>query len=264
MNKLLVLALGLLAAFVLDAAVNPAEAQISNINEAINKAGRQRMLSQRMAKAYLQAGLGVDADQSRRTLEFSVAHFDRQLVELKNYAPNMEVKETYLQLEIAWLAYKDVLIGLAPSKEGARKAMELSERVLELAHRGGTQLVEISGTESGPLVGMAGRQRMVSQRIAKLYQSMAWGVAPAHAAADLERARKDFAIGMRALSLAPATTQEIREEIEKARQQWLAVEALLDGKTADRKAASAGMASASERLLDALENVTAMFEKLNR
>ena len=264
MKKLLTLSFALMMAALLDASGNLALAQISDINSAINKAGRQRMLSQRMAKAYLQTGPGTDAEQSRRTLEFSVAHFDRQLVELKNYAPNMEIKGTYLQLESAWLAYKDVLIGMAPGKDGARKVMELSERVLELAHQGGTQFVEISGTESGPLVGMAGRQRMVSQRIAKLYQALAWGVAPVNAAAELDKSRREFNVGMRALSLAPATTKEIKDEIEKARQLWLAVEALLDGRTADRKAASAGMATASERLLDALENVTALFEKVNR
>jgi hypothetical protein len=33
------------------------------INEAINKAGQQRMLSQRMAKAYCKAGLGVEAER---------------------------------------------------------------------------------------------------------------------------------------------------------------------------------------------------------
>lgn len=261
-NRLAAFALACLA-ILLGTASASAHAQISDINSAINKAGRQRMLSQRMAYAYLQIGIGADAEQSKRTLDYSVAHFDRQLVELKNYAPNAEIKDTYLRLEGAWLAYKDVLIGMAPGKDGARKVMELSERVLELAHQGGTQFVEISGTESGPLVGMAGRQRMLSQRIAKLYQALAWGVASANAAAELEKARKEFNIGMRALALAPATTREIREEIEKARQQWVAVEVLLDSKAVDRKAGSANMALASERLLAALENVTAMFEKLN-
>ena len=37
-----------------------AMAQISDLNSAINKAGRQRMLSQRMAKAYFQLGQQVD------------------------------------------------------------------------------------------------------------------------------------------------------------------------------------------------------------
>ncbi len=247
-----------------DAVTHDAQAQIANINEAINKAGRQRMLSQRMAKAYLQVGLGADAEQSRRNMTYSVAVFDRQLVELKNYAPNADVKNTYLQLETAWLAYKDVLIGMAPSKEGARKVLELSDRVLDLAHKGTTQLVEISGTESGPLVGLAGRQRMLSQRIAKFYQALAWGTASANAQADLDKARKEFNVGMRALALAPATTKDIKDELEKARRQWIAVEVLLDGKGADRKGGAVGMAQASERLLDALENVTAMFEKLNK
>lgn len=36
------------------------------MNEAINKSGRQRMLSQRMAKAYLQIGQAVNVEQSKK------------------------------------------------------------------------------------------------------------------------------------------------------------------------------------------------------
>ena len=36
-----------------------ATAQVTDINSAINKAGRERMLSQRMAKAYFQLGQGI-------------------------------------------------------------------------------------------------------------------------------------------------------------------------------------------------------------
>jgi len=49
-----------LLAFFLTLAGNEALAQISDINSAINKAGRQRMLSQRMAKAYFQIGLQIE------------------------------------------------------------------------------------------------------------------------------------------------------------------------------------------------------------
>ena len=93
---------------------NDALAQISDINSAINKAGRQRMLSQRMAKAYFQIGQQIDVDRSKKVLDASIAVFDRQLVELKNYAPTPEIKETYLKLERSWLAYKDVLVGAVP------------------------------------------------------------------------------------------------------------------------------------------------------
>ena len=57
-------------------------AQINDVNSAINKAGRQRMLSQRMAKVYFQIGQQVEVDRSKKALEVSVALFDRQLVEL--------------------------------------------------------------------------------------------------------------------------------------------------------------------------------------
>ena len=98
-------------------------AQVNNLNDAINKAGRQRMLSQRIAKAYFQFGQGFDVERSQRVLDASVALFDRQLVELKNYAVTPEIKETYLSLEKSWIEYKDFVIGAKPEQERAKKVL---------------------------------------------------------------------------------------------------------------------------------------------
>ena len=240
-----------------------AQAQIADINSAINKAGRQRMLSQRMAKAYLQIGLNVDLERSKRTLDGAIALFDRQLVELKNFAPTPQIRDTYLQLEQDWLAYKDVLIGSAPSPDGARKVLELSESVLRLAHAGTEQLVSSSGSESGPLVGVAGRQRMLSQRIAKFYLAQVWGVAPAGGAAELDKSRRAFALGLKALAGAPATTPAIREELEQAHRLWQQYEHALDAREpGDRRTRAANVAASSERVLDTMDTITGMFEKL--
>lgn len=243
-----------------------AQAQVADINSAINKAGRQRMLSQRMAKAYLQIGLNVDLERSKRTLDGAIALFDRQLVELKNFAPTPQIRDTYLQLEQNWLAYKDVLIGSVPSPDGARKVLELSESVLRLAHAGTEQLVSTSGSESGPLVGVAGRQRMLSQRIAKFYLAQVWGVAPAGgaaAAAELDKSRRAFAMGLKALAGAPATTPAIREELELAHRHWQQYEHALDAREpGDRRTRAASVAASSERVLDTMDTITGMFEKL--
>ena len=114
---------GLLLAFALSVAGGDALAQISDVNSAINKAGRQRMLSQRMAKAYFQIGQQVEVARSKKILDSSVSTFDRQLVELKNFAPTPEIKENYLKLEKSWLAYKDLLVGAEPSQENGRKVL---------------------------------------------------------------------------------------------------------------------------------------------
>ena len=59
--------------------IGQAFGQVVDFNDAINRAGRQRMLSQRTAKAYLAAGQGVLNDRTHEILSGSIALFDRQL-----------------------------------------------------------------------------------------------------------------------------------------------------------------------------------------
>jgi nitrate/nitrite-specific signal transduction histidine kinase len=80
--------------------------QVIDINDAINKAGRQRMLSQRMAKTYMAVGQKVQSDNADKILTLSMALFDRQLIELKAFAPTLDIRATYGLLENSWNEYK--------------------------------------------------------------------------------------------------------------------------------------------------------------
>ena len=240
-----------------------AMAEITDLNAAINKAGRQRMLSQRLAKAYLQIGQEIDVQHSKKILASSIELFEHQLAELKSYAPTPETKSTFSKLEKEWLTYKGVLIGAAPSREGAKKVLEVSEEVLHLSHEGTLQLASLSKSESGPLVGVAGRQRMLSQRMAKFYQAIHWGVAPGNAATELVKARKEFDAGLKALSGAPVTTQIIKNELDLARQQWMFFENALDNSAGDEAMQATMVATTSERLLEAMDRITSRYEKMD-
>lgn len=254
--------LSALLAFFLSLAGNEAQAQISDINSAINKAGRQRMLSQRMAKAYFQIGQQIDVDRSRKILDGSIAVFDRQLVELKNYAPTPEIKETYLKLEKSWLAYKDVLVGATPSPENGRKVLAISEEVLELAHQATVQLEKKSGSNAGRLVNVSGRQRMLSQRMAKYYQAASWGIADSNGTANLGKARKDFSDALQELGGAPANSGLINDSLGLVKQQWIFFEGALNQKTGGDKRAQLAVATTSERILEEMEGVVGLYEKL--
>jgi nitrate/nitrite-specific signal transduction histidine kinase len=241
-----------------------AEAQITDVNTAINKAGRQRMLSQRLAKAYLQVWQKVDPARSQKIIDQSVALFDRQLVELKNYAPSPEIRDTYLQLEKSWSAYKDLLVGSVPSTDGAPKVVSLSDEVLALAHQGTVQLERHSGTAAGQLVNVAGRERMLSQRMAKFYQVLVWSVPVPTARADLEKARAEFLAGMKQLVDAPQNSAAIREELELAQQQWIFFDGALRSleRADDRRGHASNVATSSERILEVMDKVTGLYEKL--
>lgn len=110
-------------------------AQVINLNEAINKSGRQRMLSQRMAKAYLQLGQGIEMEQSRKILESSLNSFEHQHAELKNFAPTQDNKQLLSEMEKNWQQYKKVLLDKQPNQQDARAIMVLNEDVLSIATR---------------------------------------------------------------------------------------------------------------------------------
>jgi nitrate/nitrite-specific signal transduction histidine kinase len=254
--------LSVLLVFFLGFVANDALAQISDVNSAINKAGRQRMLSQRMAKAYFQIGQQIEVERSKRVMDASIAAFDRQLVELKNYAPTPEIKDTYLKLEKSWLAYKDLLLGAAPSPQNGRKVLAISEEVLALAQQGTVQLEKRSGSLAGQLVNVSGRQRMLSQRIAKFYQAGAWGVADDKSAANLDKARKEFTEAQQDLLASQANTAQIKDALDLVKQQWFFFDSALGQRTLADKRAQTAVATTSERILEEMEGVVGLYEKL--
>ena len=241
-----------------------AQADIADISSAINKAGRQRMLSQRMAKAYFQIGLGIEVERSRKILDQSVAQFERQLVELKTFAPSPEIRETYQKLEKVWHAYRHALIGAAPTQTEGLRVLSLSDEVLGLAHQGTQQLESRSATNAGRLVNIAGRQRMLSQRMAKFYQAAGWNIGLDRAGTEIDKARREFSAALDELTAAANNTQALREDLDLVKQQWLFFEHALGRRSESDKRQATTIATTSERILDLMENVVAQYEKLAR
>lgn len=240
-----------------------AQAQIANINDAINKAGSLRYTANRLAKAYFQLGMGVDVDRSKRILDAAIPMYDRRLVELKNYSPTPEIRETYVALEKAWISYKDLLVGSAPNQANGRKMLPLSEEVVVIANKATGQLALYSNSNQGKLVNISGRQRMLSQRIAKYSQAMAWDVAPAGAQKEIDASRTEFVAMLKELMVAKENTAQIKEELELGNQQWAFFDSALAGRNSDKKVNMTNVATTSERILEVMDNVVGMYERLS-
>jgi HSP90 family molecular chaperone len=127
------------------------------------------------------------------------------------------------------------------------------------------QLEKISGTTAGHLVNISGRQRMLSQRMAKFYQAFNWGVASPDALTNLAKARTEFVAALTELSTSPKNTPAIKEEIELAKVQWVFFDQalLVKPNSAENKTRFAdNVATTSERILESMDKITGMYQLL--
>jgi nitrate/nitrite-specific signal transduction histidine kinase len=239
----------------------PTQAQVQDLSDAINKAGRQRMLSQRMGKAWLALVHGIEPVAAQGVLDKSMALFDRQLVELKAYAPTPELRDTYQKLEATWSEHKAALVGAAPAKARAAALLASDTKVLALAHQGTVQYEAALGKPVGKLVNVAGRQRMLSQRMAKFYLAATLPVEADTAAAEIAKARTEFIGAQDLLRNAPEATARIKESLQLADGQWVFFDAALQRmQNASRSAKSgAEVFVASENLLSVMDAVTGLY-----
>ncbi len=239
----------------------PANSPQITLSSAINKAGRQRMLSQRMVKFYCQIGQGILVDKSRQQLQQSVGLFEAQLAELKQVAPNPEVQGAVAKMEASWGPFKEI-VSKAPSKEDGKKLIGMSEELLQAAHKTTMLLQDAAGTQTGRLVNMAGRQRMLSQRMAKYYMQKRRGFNSSEVADGLEQARNEFKGALQELLAAPQNTSAINKELELAKMQLIFFENALAQDSVQDPTFAVNVATSSERILEVMDRVTGMYEKL--
>jgi Type IV pili methyl-accepting chemotaxis transducer N-term len=236
-------------------------AQVTDYANAINKGGRQRALSQRLSKAYAMIGLGIERDEGQRILADCMATFDRFLVELRAFARTAELRETYDTLDKIWQQAKLVAVGSAPSKEGLIQLLELDAQLLQTTNRGTLQFQQASGLVTGALVNMAGRQRMLSQRIAKFHFCRLWNVNAREALAETDKAKQEFLAALTQLK-AQAGTARQKDALMLADNQWGFFDAALAAAGAAVNAPSQSrLARASETILAAFDDVTTAFER---
>ena len=114
-------------------------------------------------------------------------------------------------------------------------------------------------------VNKTGRQRMLSQRMAKFYLANAMQVDPKGSATEIGKSRTEFLAALDTLRSAPESTQKIREELTLADAQWIFFDQglhKLDGARQSPKQLS-DVFVASENLLSVMDRVTGLYSGVN-
>lgn len=194
-------------------------AEVLTMGSAINKAGRQRMLTQNIMKNYLALGLDVDVTRAREELDKSVALFEEQYQELVEYAPSDKIRQSLSKVEDLWFEYRSLAIGKV-NRDNAAKILDRNNAILAACHQVVLDLEAFAGRKSAKMVNTSGRQRMLSQRIAAYYFAHAWGFRDQEFIAAFEKAKAEYGLGLNTLVMFDKNTVDIREALKKVQAQW--------------------------------------------
>jgi len=233
--------------------------KIYDLSSAINKAGRQRMLSQRIVATYSQVGQDIQFKRSKKQLRQAVSLFDQQLTELKKYRPSGKINKQLLRVATLWQPVKKIAVNPVQRVQAEGLRM-LAEDLLSASHRVVILLQDESATKKGRLINIAGRQRMLSQRLANLYTLQSWGFTSSEYSDDYSRAMNEFKGALAELSSSKLNTQEINQKLAKAKREFMMFERSSHHKNGEFIPLMVKMSA--DKLLILMNNITRLYEML--
>ncbi len=207
----------LLTALFLTFFASPMQAA-ENYSDLMNRAGMQRMLSQRIAKAYLYNGQGISQKEASHQLNIAVTRFEYNHGSLKKINDSA-MQELLSVVDSVFSSYKS-LVTKPYKKENSATVLELSEQLLQASQNVVLKLEELSGAKIDNIINISGRQRMLSQRIAKYYIAYQAGFQDENSVQQLETAVSEFQSALKTLQAEKRNTERIKLLLEKMQTLW--------------------------------------------
>jgi len=231
-------------------------AEINNIQDAINKSGKQRMLTQRMLRDYAMIGMNMDYSNPKEDLGKITAQFDTAIQELKEFKVNDEVSKSLSDVESLWAPIKKTL-SQAPQKESMTALQESMEGLLKACHKTTVLITDSTGEKSSEIINLSGRQRMLSQRLASLYMIKSWGIDDPMLDQTMTQVLSDFSAAQQKLESSPLSTPEIQKELVNVKKNFQWFEMM--GKKKSKKFIPSLIARSSDKILVSMDAATNMY-----
>jgi DNA-binding PucR family transcriptional regulator len=187
--------------------------------ELINIAAKQRMLSQRIAKDYLYLHKNIAMSKTQKELTVSLENFFASHQILVQSIKDDEIKNL---LDFVKLSSNDfnTTIHEEFSLDNAQLVLDLSESMLEGSQYVVDSLKDSIEVEESQIIEIAGRQRMLAQRIAKYYIAYQSGIKDENTVKSMRESILAFDSNLNMLLINKNNTPTIRNKIDEVNKLW--------------------------------------------
>ena len=185
----------------------------------INLAGKQRMLSQRIAKDYLYVHKNIAMSKTEKELQVSLKNFFDAHHTLMQSIQDEEIKNLLAFVELSSNDFNQT-IHKSFSLDNAQLILDLSESMLE-----GNQYIVDSLKSSlhqkeSTIIEIAGKQRMLAQRIAKYYIAYQAGIKDENTVRSMKQTISEFNQNLNTLLNHKHNTPLILKKINEVNKLW--------------------------------------------
>ena len=252
--------------------------------KALNVAGRQRMLSQKMGAEFLMVKLGISTVENKNKLDADIAAFAKALNGLITgdteagipAPPNEQIARQLGQVKLLWANYLRALESGGKSSVGdialfGDPLLRESDKTVQMYEYAAA---EAGFKKTGTVINVAGRQRMLSQKMTKEICLIALDADKGDSRSKLKEARQLFDSSHNALLKGsaemgiPATTSpEIKKQLAEVDALWkrfdtLVSEVLTDGSANVTKVTA--IAALSQDLLKATDKAVTLYGEVDK
>ena len=194
-------------------------AVIADVVKLIDVAGKQRMLSQRIAKDYLYVGRKVAVSKASKQLKNSIDEMVSAHKVLVDSINDPEIKNLLSFVELSIEDFK-ATANEPFNLDNAQLIIDLSESMLEGSQYVVDSLKEKVKVKESAIVGKSGKQRMLAQRIAKYYIAYQAGIKDKNTVDQMKAAVSEFSEAHKALMANPSNTPEINRKLNDIDRLW--------------------------------------------